>query len=176
MSNASSITYQADLPISWRYTDAPGATVLSQARQSNLVLLHALSTLESAPEKDHDADPAISKAVDRLEAKLDVALGMLARLVAEQTNIPACAQVTLGARQIEWCEASTLPTRDSVVCILLHLSKKLPEPMQLYGRVISVQGDRCVAEFIDLDEELEEWITRTLFRYHRRALQARHQP
>jgi hypothetical protein len=33
-------------------------------------------------------------------------------------------------------------------------------------------GVKVVAEFLDMTEDFDEWLTRTLFRYHRRALQA----
>lgn len=175
MSSTSGITYQAVLPLRWQYEALPSDTTLSLARQSNVSLLHALTTLESVAEKDHDADPAIAKAVDRLESKLDIALTLLARIVEQQMSIPARIPVRLGVNQIEWQGTLDFPNNDSIIRVSLHLSPKLPEPLQLYARVITSQTEACVAEFLDRDAEFEEWITRTLFRYHRRALQARHQ-
>lgn len=175
MSSASGITYQADLPLHWQYEAAPSGAALALARHANMALLHALTTLESAADKDHDADPAVTKAVDRLEAKLDIALGLLSKLVAQQMELPASIPVTLGVHQIEWRGASDLPVVNSIIMLNLHLSPKLPEPLHLYARVMTSQTALCAAEFLDRDEELEEWITRTLFRYHRRTLQARHQ-
>ena len=176
MSNASGITYLADLPLRWQYEAMPSESALALARHANMTLLHALSTLESTAEKDHDADPAVAKAVDRLEAKLDIALSLLTRLVAQQLELPASSPVTLGVHQIEWRGVSDLPAVDALIKLNLYLSPRLPEPLQLYSRVASSQAGLCTAEYLDKDEELEEWITRTLFRYHRRALQARHQP
>lgn len=175
MSSASGITYQANLPLRWQYQAAPADAELAQARHANIALLHALATLESVPDKDHDADPAVAKAVDRLEAKLDIALGLLSRLVTQQMEIPASIPVTLGAHLVEWRAATDLPDLDATILLSLHLSPKLPESLQLYARVTISQTGWCAAEFLDRDEELEDWITRTLFRYHRRALQARHQ-
>ncbi len=174
MNNASGITYQANLPLRWRYEGTPSDTTLAQARQANIALLHALATLESVADKDHDIDPAVSKAIDRLEAKLDIVLSLLSRLVSQQMELPAAIPVTLGVYQIEWRGAPELPTQDSIIRLGLHLSPKLPEPLQLYARVMTSQTNLCSAEFLDRDQELEEWITRTLFRYHRRAVQARH--
>jgi hypothetical protein len=30
------------------------------------------------------------------------------------------------------------------------------------------------AEFVSLSDEVQDWLERTVFRYHRRAIQARH--
>ena len=174
MSDAPGITYQATLPLHWEEA-TPTDAVLAQARHGNLVLLQALATLESAADKDYDADPAVAKAVERLEAKLDIVLSLLSKLVAQQLEIPTSVPVTLGVRSIQWQAAAILPTVGAIIKLSLHLSLKLPEPLRIFARVTAVQGEHYSAEFLDTDEELEEWITRTLFRYHRRALQARHQ-
>lgn len=174
MNGFSGITYQARLPLLWQVAE-PDDQAMMAARRSNLGLLHALATIEAIPDKDPDADPAVSKAIDRLEAKLDVAIGLLSKLVAQQAEMPMPAQVSLGAHQIEWGALPDCPVPDSVIRIALHLSPHLPEPIQLYARVTLSSPTLCRAEFLDQDEEFEDWMTRTLFRYHRREVQARHQ-
>ncbi len=176
MSLESGITYQASLPLSWRDTPVPDDATLALARHANLTLLHALAVLESVTEKDHDVDPVMSKAVIRLEAKLDIALSLITRLISGQLALPASFALTMGVDRIEWRGAEQIPGPGTLILLSLYLSPRLPEPLQLYARVGAAQNDGCVAEFLDHDEEHEEWITRTLFRYHRRALQARHQP
>ena len=175
MSDDSGINYQTSLPLAWQNVPAPDTAMLAQARDGNILLLQALATLESAAEKDHVADPALSKAVVRLEAKLDIALTLLGKLLAEQLASPASVPVTLGVNQIAWRDAAPLPALDASILVNLRLSPRLPEFLQLYARVVAVEDGACSAEFLDRDSEQEEWITRTLFRYHRRALQARHQ-
>lgn len=173
MDTPSVITYQAQLPLQWQL-ETPDATMVAAARHANLGLLHALAVLETAPEKEHDADPALSKAFDRLEAKLNIALGLLSRLVAQNGHIPAPSPVTLGVHSIRW-QPEAEPSPGSTIKLSLHLSPRLPEPLQIYARIVECHDGMCVADFIDQDPELEEWMTRTLFRYHRRELQARHQ-
>ena len=73
--DTSSITYRAGLPLSWEHAAPPPAMTLAFWRHSNLALLRALATIESvaATDKEHDAEPATAKVLERLEAKLDVA-------------------------------------------------------------------------------------------------------
>ena len=175
MNTASGITYQANLPLRWQYEAVPSDAALVQARHGNLAMLQALATLETAADKEHDADPAVAKAVDRLEAKLDIALSLLSRLVAQQIQLPPSTSVTLGVHEIQWRGELEFPAVGSIIMLSLYLSPKLPEPLNLHARVTTSHAGLYGADFLDTDEELEEWITRTLFRYHRRALQARHQ-
>ncbi len=172
MDNVPGITCHAHLPLRWQAA-APDAGMLAAARRTNLELLHALATLESAPDNEHDANPAIAKAIERLESKLDIVIGILSRLIAQHAALPAPVPVSLGVDRIEW-HAEDAPPAGATIRIELYLSPKLPEPLQLYAQVTDTPAGACMAEFLDHDEELEEWMTRTLFRFHRRELQARH--
>jgi hypothetical protein len=176
MDDHPSLTYQTKVPFSWQPIDSVTPLAIEESRYANLAMLRALSTLDATPEKDHDADPAVAKAIDRLEAKLDIAVTLLSRLVAQQTEIPAVASLAFGVRQASWSSVVPMPAVGSNVLLKLHLSPILPQALQLYACVVKSDADSCVAEYLDQDEELEEWITRTIFRYHRRTLQARHQP
>lgn len=168
------VTYQANLPLSWRVEPAPSAAMQTAWRYSNISLLRGLATLEaSAPDREHEGEAPLNKALDRLESKLDLALSMLARLTMQNVQLPATVPVTLAARNVEWLSDQPLPAVQEKVLVSLYLSPRLPEPLQLYTLIVSSNSGRCIAQFLDEDEEFDEWISRTLFRYHRRGLQAR---
>lgn len=170
------ITYQASLPLTWRSEPAPSSSMQASWRYSNISLLRGLATLEAAAiDRDHEADSHQAKALERLENKLDIALNMLAHLTMRNVDMPAPLPVTLSARSVEWLSDLPLPAGGEHVLLSLYLSPRLPEALQLYARVIFSAEGRCVVTLLDADPEFEEWIARTLFRYHRRGLQARHQ-
>lgn len=170
------ISYRANLPLDWRLTADISDAEAALWRQNNLALLQALATLEAgAPEKDHgEAEPATQKAIERLEAKLDVALALLGRLLSERAQLPPEFPVMLYVDRIVWQSSHDVPAVGATLQLRLFLSARLPQPLQFLVRVTSVDGDRCQAELLHVDAEMEEWLTRTLFRYHRRTLQARH--
>lgn len=170
------ITYQASLPLHWRSEPAPSMSMLASWRHTNIALLRGLASLETAAvDHDHEADSHLAKSMERLESKLDIALNMLAHLTMRHLDMPAPLPVTLGARSVEWLSDLPLPADGERVLISLYLSPRLPEPLQLHARIIFSAAGRCVATLLDEDPEFDEWMTRTLFRYHRRGLQARHQ-
>lgn len=170
------ISYQASLPLEWLPADDIPAATAALWQQGNLAVLHALATLEAAaPEKEAgDAEPATQKAVERLEAKLDVALTLLSSLMLERVPLPAEIPVTLSVGSIAWQAGQDAPSPGKRLRLRLFLSPRLPQPLQFLVRVACVEHGVCQAELLNLDSEMEEWLTRTLFRYHRRALQARH--
>ena len=175
------ITYQAVLPLGWSEMPSPSSATQALWRQSNLALLRGLATIESfmSPESEPEASPAVAKALERVEAKLDITLGLLARLLAEQAELPPALPVVLSARRLSW----QVPGRSTWVggtelLLQLYLSPRLPEPLRLWARItnveIAAEETHYSAELLDTEAEFDEWLTRTLFRYHRRALQARH--
>ena len=173
MTTQSGITYQSLLPLAWEAT-APDAPAIALVRHHNLRLLHALAIMESLPDKDVDSDPVVAKAMERLEAKLDMVISLLSRLAARDEGNLRPTRVSLGATHLDWEPLSETPGIGDTVKLTLYLSPMLPEGIQLYARITDSTDTNCRAEFLDQDEEFEEWMTRTLFRYHRRELQARH--
>ena len=180
--DAPSITIQNSLPLAWEIPVAPDESTLALWRQDNLALLRALAILESmVTDKEYESEQALGKALERMEAKVDIMLSLLARLASRESGLPEPSLLTLGAHRVEWsCPAAALPPSDRQILLKLYLSPKLPEPLRLWVRVAiqpAAPGSAacyCQAEFLDEDPEFEEWMTRTLFRYHRRTLQARH--
>lgn len=173
-SDTPGITYQASLPLSWREEPAPSPAMLAGWRYANIALLRGLATLEAASvERDHDHDGHVAKALERLESKLDIALNLLAHVALRNVDMPAPLAVTLGPRSVEWLSDQPLPAVEQRVLVSLYLSPRLPEPLQLHGRVAYAAQGRCVVMLLDEEAEFDEWMTRTLFRYHRRGLQAR---
>lgn len=177
----SSLTYTAELPLAWHEQAPPSPATLALWRHANLALLRGLATMESfvPPESEAPADAATAKALERVEAKLDLALGLLARLLAERGELPPALPVTLGTSRVSWRVAGLAELAPgSELLLQLYLSPRLPEPLRLWARVGQVQpgGAETLyeAELLERDVEFDEWLTRTLFRYHRRALQSRH--
>jgi len=178
---SSTVGYTANLPLSWKPVSDVDKTEQVGRLHSNLALLRGLASIEAAAltEIEHERDALLSKALERLEAKVDIAINLLARLTLSQTELPKPMAVTLRAQSIEWIDA-TPPELNQEVTLTVYLSPKLPEPLILQARIIEVKhldtAYRCIAELHERDEEFEEWMIRTVFRYHRRELQARHQP
>jgi len=177
----SAISYETELPFAWRADPAPDEATLEGWLYANLALLRALARIETGTaitiEKEHGVDPYLVQVLERVESKLDMALNLLARLSAAQGELPHRLPVKLSAQHIEWTDVRAPDTAQEIT-LSLYLSPKLPEPLMLRARVTSVTpvfgGFSCVAELLERDDEFQEWMTRTVFRYHRRALQARH--
>lgn len=156
--------------------------MLDLRRHGNLALLRALAVIESAgPEREHDLPDGVQKSLDHLESKLDLVLLLVAELTRARTSLPAEKAVTLFSDHIDWVDHDDhVPMVGQFILVSLYASLRLPQPLQLSATVSKVDTQPGVsqisARFDALDEELGEWLTRTIFRYHRRALQARRQP
>lgn len=167
------VSYTATLPLSWHEagTIAPGK--IEHWQHANIALLHALATIEVVPtDREKELGPA-AKAYERLEAKVDVMLDMLGRLLAERIETPPEHPITLRANGLEWLDTTApVPGREIVIC--LYLSPKLPQSLTLIANVQSCVQEggstRVQCVFTHLNTELTEWLERTVFRYHRRAV------
>ena len=171
--NQTGVTYTTTLPLSWREegTIAPGK--IEQWQHANISLLHALATIEAIPgDREKELGPA-AKAYEQLEAKVGVMLEMLGRLLAERMETPPEHSIILRANSLEWLDTSA-PEAGREIVIFLYLSPKLPQPLTLTASVQSctLEGDstRVQCVLTHLNAELTDWLERTVFRYHRRAV------
>jgi hypothetical protein len=172
------VFYSADLPLSWTPLDQLHPSQSEQWQHHGIMLLHALSVIEMPlPEPERDTPSSAGKAMERLEAKLDLTLSLMIQLARQQTELPLPHAVILRADSVEWLGESA-PEAGQLLLISLHISPKLPQALMLPARVGAVeereQGVRVRAEFTGLNEEMAEWLERTLFRFHRRGIQQIH--
>ncbi|MBS4096578.1 MAG: PilZ domain-containing protein [Sulfuricella sp.] len=177
MSAIGGVYFQGNLPLAWHAAEPPGEETLQGWMFTNAVLLRALATMDAQPtERDVDPNGDADRKLERLEAKLDLALNLLAQLIARDAPKPEACPATLSATAIEWF-SSKIPATGNLV-ITLYLDPRLPQPLQLPAQVLESApaegGHRTLAEFHHLDEETQEWLERMVFRRHRRHIQALH--
>ena len=93
------VFYTADLPLSWTALSRLSSVQVEQWQHDAVALLRALAVIE-APigEAERDTASAAGKSMERLEAKLDLALNMIMQLARQQASylyriLSSCAQI-----------------------------------------------------------------------------------
>lgn len=166
------IEYHAQLPLSWQ--DGP-ATPQQAAdwMHENAIALHAITALEApAHERDLDHSTGVDFTAARLEAKMDLLLQWVGKLLLAQHPLPATSTVVLASQSIAW-NCPTALTAGHFGVITLYLAPHLPMPLMLPVQILDYSAGQARAQLLHLNEEAQDGLDRALFRYHRRALQAR---
>jgi hypothetical protein len=173
------VSHAADLPLAWMPISHIQPGQGEQWQYAGAALLRALAVLETpVSEIERDISSPGGKAMERLEAKLDLALSLMAQLARQQAAPPPLHRVVLRAKSLEWL-GETAPAPQQLVLLSLYISPKLPQPLMLPAKVtgVALQDNgvsRVRADFVGLSEEMEDWLARTLFRFHRRDIQQSH--
>lgn len=169
------ITWQGTVPFTYKTEPPPPQAILDEWMRANVVLLQALSTLE-APQQEIELDHGAPKdhVIQRLESKLDLTISLLAILLRQQITIPDTVPITLMADSIEW-ESTTLLDPDTQVNLSIYLNPRLPQPLMMPAviTVINPENKKIRAKFTKMNDECQDWLERTLFRFHRRSIQNR---
>ena len=173
------VFYPATLPMSWHAESAPSADNIALWMYGNVTLLRALATIEALPSgKENEVAAGMGKTLERLEFKIDLTLNLVARLLTQNTALPPATPLFLSATGMEWICSGKPPTQGGDILISAFISPKLPQPLMLPAKIAAarqeIDGTRIYATFTHLSEEAQDWLSRTVFRYHRRAIQTRH--
>jgi len=169
------VSYFTIIPLSWHPEAEPLAGDIAVWMYGNVTLLRALATIEAIqPELDGDIGSGVGKVLERLEFKIDLTLSLVAKLLTQNAVRPSTCPVFVSAEGMEWiCKEA--PTEGDDILISAYISPKLPQPLVLPAKIKAVQqepgGTRVYATFTHLSEEAQDWLARTVFRYHRRAVQ-----
>lgn len=172
MNSESGIEYHAHLPLAWQDGQATAPQTADWMRE-NVTALHAVAALESQPherELDHTANVDFTAA--RLEAKMDLVLQWVGKLLLAQHPLPPATDIILGSQNISWkCPVELKAAQFGV--ITLYLAPNLPMPLILPVQIIACSTGQARAQLLHLSTEAQDALDRALFRHHRRALQAR---
>lgn len=173
---SSGVFYAADLPLSWAPISRIDSAQCEQLQHDGAALLRAFAVFDTQlPEAEREISSPAGKAMERLEAKLDLALCLMAQIVRQQAEVPTTHPIELRAKSLAWKE-ETPPALQQLVLVSLHLSPKLSQALTLPATVTGLERkdnglSRVQADFVCLSEDTEEWLERTLFRFHRRGIQ-----
>lgn len=160
-----------DFPLAWQAREIFAAAELAEWMHGNVVLLQAMATFDTLA-KDGESEHRAEHHLAHVEAKLDLALTLIGELLRRQMQLPPAVPVMLTAGSVSW-RASPPPTPHARGVVALYLSPRLPWPLMLPAEVGESRDGETHARIVHLSEEAQDWLDRTLFRHHRRALHAR---
>ncbi len=168
------LVYEARLPLRWRTQQGAHGGEAVCSDEANADFLRVLSALEEHGTEHHEETVEIAHELRRLESKLDLVLGMVGQILARQLGLPQPVPVRLGARHLEWT-GSPAPLPGERVCIELYLHPEYPRPLLLPGEVEAAEPDpqgttRVRVRLEPLNEMVQNWLERIIFRHHRRLI------
>lgn len=152
---------------------APGAldaARIAQAQARAETLLLALAQSEETRLDENEEHGEVPLAMQRVEAKLDLLLGLFSTLLRERDGALAPRPLrwsTRGARLDGAHDASAVGTTG---LLRMQPAEWLPDLVELPARVVATDGDQLWLAFDTLTPALTEALERHLFRLHRRQI------
>lgn len=139
--------------------------------EQNLLLLRVLNLTPPHSPRETGAEASAA----RLEAKLDLALHLLARVLGGGEPAPAPAAITLLAEGCRGTVAEALQTGEHCL-VRLRPDPALALPLDLPAVVVSQAGALTALHWLDMPAPVQEAWEQWLFRQHRRAVQVQRRP
>lgn len=175
MTTPDPLQVRLSLPCAWRPQALDAADLDNLWHEARLLLLLAQHG-EAPGNRDPDRTGYSERAQARLEAKLDLAMHLLARSLGLAQ--PATPPVDLILRHAGLTLPPGLATvPDQPGCCLLGQrpgpEQALPLPLCLPARVTRLDDAGAQVRWLAMPADLEELWSQWLFRQHRRAIQAR---
>jgi hypothetical protein len=172
------ITYRDQLPVDWQVlTELPSAGEQHRLDRANEELLRALLLRDEAPQdSDEMEEGGGMEHFRRLEAKLDLLLGLFTEMLSTQGGLPLQHDLLLGTRGLcisARAEDITSLNEGMLLKIRLYLDAQLPRPLEIYGYLTAMQVDGFTVSFYPLQERVQDLLDKYVFRQHRRAIAQR---
>lgn len=161
------IKIHADLPLVWHPQAGPAGT-------DGVLLLRVLALLEAAPPHYDEEDSAELQRWQAMEARVDLCLHLLGQLLLRDGPLPQVCPVSLSGDSASWCSEQELPIGQQGT-LALYLSPRIPQPLLLPAQITAAEqlpagGWQLEAQFRLGDDELQDWLDKTIFRRHRREI------
>ncbi|PLW83979.1 hypothetical protein CWI75_01095 [Kineobactrum sediminis] len=172
------LNYSDRLPLDW----SPGLTANAgdtQRAATNLYVLEAVAAIEEQSRDRLVEDQAeLHQELHRLDAKVQLLLDMVARLLRSHDRLPREHLVRVAVDAIDVCTQAEIAVGDEGT-LSLHLHPAIPAALILEGRFTAesedVDGRWLRFELVPLAGLEAEAMSRHVFRHHRRSIAAARQ-
>lgn len=171
------LALQDFLPLAWEPSPLEDPAELEHYNQETARALQALALFEEAP-KEFTTDPnpkGPGQELQHLEAKVDVLISLVTRLVGQQQGLPKRHNTILRADSLEWTGPCAEQARqgDSGV-VVIYPNPLLPLAFRLAGRVVgSIERSGStwrITRFEHLSPLVAVGLEKLVFRRHRRQV------
>lgn len=135
----------------------------------NNTLLDIVLSQSEVPMETPDVDETLLRQLKLTEAKVDLALLWLSRLVFPDTQIPVAQKLQLNTFGLRFHETQAF-TQGEYLQIQLFVDGALAEPIRLEAEVHSLEHEVVTARFIGMMESVRDKLEKYIFRSHRRAI------
>jgi hypothetical protein len=156
------------MPLAWHPASLDTRALEGMLREAAL-LLTALNQMEGSHELDSPGTE--NRRLERVEAKLDLALHLLARAL-EPGPAPSLHSVMLSPLAVAWDEVLA-PVAGTALILELRPSEMLPLTLRLPVLAEESQPGQARARLENLPEALDDALHQFVFRRHRQAIRAR---
>ena len=162
------LSCECHMPLAWHAAQLEPGVHQARMREATL-LLTALNQMEGAHEIESSGHE--NRRLDRIEAKLDLTLHLLARTL-ETGTAPEMAIVQLTPSGAQWQDAAP-PSEGTMLLLEFRPSEVLPLSLKLPAIALEPLSGYARVKFEGLTEALDEALYQFIFRRHRQAIRAR---
>lgn len=164
------VTWDAAFHATCEAASRPDAAALGLVNDRNANVLVAVSALMDRRAENNEDDGQLSQEVARLDAKLNVLMEIVNRLLLPQSALPPRVPMRFNAvgAVLPW---AGLPPVGQTVMLRLHFDACRALPLELPGvRLAGPSDGRGFIGFEGLSEAVRDGIERLVFRQHRRQV------
>jgi hypothetical protein len=170
------IDYEDRLVVVWEKNETVGEKDADRVEAANLGVLQAVAAVEEGTShRLREEQPELYLEIERLNARLDLLVDMVGRLLSEQRQDEPVRRVRLAVERVEFVADVAEAAEDELGILSLRLHASVPEPLKLPGRITSEQRDNegrrwvCFRP-IGLGVRLRDALDQLVFRHHRRMI------
>ncbi len=165
------LVWQGSASLSWDYLDSlPQGHALTHLNQTAENVLRQLAQLDETSQDLGEESPGVAREFERLESMVSLLIRLVGQLLSQQLQIPDAVAVSLSAKGIEWSGADQ-PEPGRAVLVRIFLHPDIPQALELAGETVAGTGSGGVAvNFYGVSEHTQEWLEKSIFRFHRRSI------
>jgi hypothetical protein len=162
------------VPVAWEDADFSHSALLEHANDETARALQAIAVYEEAPRSPTDDLIHMPSDSSRLEAKIDLLLSLVSKVVSERVGAPDSSAMILRNSSIEWQIGLMQVSRGASGIISIWMNPHIPLPLRLPCRIDNVierNGHAWAqARFEYLAHNVSDGLGQVIFRHHRRQV------
>ncbi|NOZ52442.1 MAG: hypothetical protein GXP08_04760 [Gammaproteobacteria bacterium] len=177
------LIYEDQLPLQWQAVEWPVNInrLESLNRENELLFQVLLSRDEALAEKEDELSESITE-LKHLETKVNLLLNWVGHLMMQAAPLPECQPIKISAFGFAFMSSTALQPDD--YCLVEWFpDSHYPQAIKLFVKVLECTRDtdttdtgtngqllKIITEFAGVSEQLQDSISKYIFRHHRRCI------